>query len=1172
MRKKLYIAILLLLNVIPVFKSISYAQQIKKKAVKVEFVKQNVEVNPGEIFHNVVNISNASDELIELTLFINTPRQWKVIGEATTELSIPARETIFLPVQVASSGASRGGVGYAIIAVINDSEGNMVVSENCLLKIPRNSQIEVNIKNQDRTFDLKSQKATFDLNIKNTGNTYQLINIKVEPGQSLYMANSDNPFVTETMSLEPKEDSTITYSVKLNDDINKELFINHNVNIFISSNDTSLKRNIWFNYLDWKYINKIKESDKPLVLEAIAENLFSNTKPAYRLRAYGNILLPKNQNIHFNAQHFTITNNTNQSLWNNTKFSVTYNYQNRSILRVGDLSSNYGQQMFGKGFGFTQNFRQHSLSGTLIKKFEYDEISSGALYEYRFKQPFTIGVGGALTRNETTGKESQIIYGKSSVFLKKLGKLNVNYGSSKSSFRVNNAVENFDGYGIHAGYSLSNNLFNLRSRFRYGSLMYTGTYRGQINIFSEISTALPNKQYLTAYFFKQNYEPVTITENGIFSGQFTGNETYKINYRKYIASNIQLFGGPVLKNNTTNSYSPEDELPFSVFTYRAVGGIGVFESYSVNSIMFTVIYGYNNIYNIPNNLNSEIILNSSQNLELRFNVQRKNWSLYSTFNKGPKSLPENFAYALTNFEAQSILLMPTYKKYIYENIAELIVRATYQNNITSKSSRTFVGARINLELKKGWSGFLENSLSLMTQTQSSGISLKTNVFTTNYFRIGIKKVFDFDQPRIKYIDLDAIFFRDLNGDNIHQTNEPGIPNVLTKVTKSKANDSIISEQKNFTSPELISQYEGRIAIRNLPEGEYLIEYIPTKGKASEMIKQKAKRHIQVNKDTTVFIPFTDLNKLYGQVIINKADIPLYEDPDIANIKIIAAGNDEIHSTITDKNGYFEFYIPVSDYYRISINDILYENYTLQQPYYVIKFNGYKEFELNFVYDEKERAVKFDEDFSDFEITESSENEKDSTDRTDPEEDIAFEDITQLHQTNIRGVIREETTLNPVHANVSIVNKETGYNIINAASSLRTGTYFMTFISSDDYILKVESEGYWTQKKELKVNKITSFDNLEEDMLLKPIVIGQALETTNLTFSENSAKLNIQAKAELENLLILLHENDDVSFEIIGHTDGREAINTDEAKLSKNRALAVSAFLTKAGIKKSRISQ
>ncbi|MEA2042539.1 MAG: OmpA family protein, partial [Bacteroidota bacterium] len=72
--------------------------------------------------------------------------------------------------------------------------------------------------------------------------------------------------------------------------------------------------------------------------------------------------------------------------------------------------------------------------------------------------------------------------------------------------------------------------------------------------------------------------------------------------------------------------------------------------------------------------------------------------------------------------------------------------------------------------------------------------------------------------------------------------------------------------------------------------------------------------------------------------------------------------------------------------------------------------------------------------------------------------------------------------------------------------------------------------------------------------------------------ENSAKLNIQAKAELENLLILLHENDDVSFKIIGHADGREALNTANAKLSENRALAVSAFLTKAGIKKSRISQ
>jgi outer membrane protein OmpA-like peptidoglycan-associated protein len=269
------------------------------------------------------------------------------------------------------------------------------------------------------------------------------------------------------------------------------------------------------------------------------------------------------------------------------------------------------------------------------------------------------------------------------------------------------------------------------------------------------------------------------------------------------------------------------------------------------------------------------------------------------------------------------------------------------------------------------------------------------------------------------------------------------------------------------------------------------------------------------------------------------------------------GDEKTYSALTDKDGYFELYIPVSDYYKVKINNIFFEHFTLRQEYYIVKFNGYKQFEISFDFDEKERTIQFDE--SDFLI---------NGDET-ADVDFTFDDIKVIKQTNLKGVVKDANSLLPIHANISVYNSKAEL-ISETASSNRTGIYFTSFFAGENYDIRVFSKGYWVYKDFLNIQQVTTFENLTVDVLLKKINIDDEIKTDNLRFRSENADLSPLAQAELDNIVSLLYLNPSVYIEVSGHTDNIEALLTDPKKLSLSRAKAVADYLIKEGIPENRI--
>ncbi len=1136
----------------------AYTQDFNESKVFMEFRKAKVEVEPGKIFQNVLILENKSSKTEKFNIFINCPQDWKIIEEDKQQFVLAPNERKLLPIQIASSGQSKGGIGHTVNVLMQDLLGNTIQTTSCLLQIPQKSKIEALVIKDYKYFDLKSKKAKFQLNLKNVGNIDQEINIKLTPGQSIEIPDSDEQFSLLNFTIPPKADSTIDFSVRLKPDIKTDLFSNHSAKLKITSQDTIIEQTVWFYYLDNKYETKISENKRPLIVELIGNNIIGQDTKFWQVRAYGNILFKKQQSLRYNIQNLIQSPNSKKGLWYNSIMYAEYKKANKYLIGIGDYRGNLEQSMYGRGVWTEYNItKRHKIKAVLTKQLQYNSYATGGYYSYQLDKRIKGTLGAAYTDNKYGQRDAKLGFIKLQSYSSKIGNIGLLYAQSISRYYNPDYPEKrYSGYGLNGYYQNEFRHNSINAQFQYGSPYYSGVNKGRLMANVSVFVPYSKKINFNGIYNKQDYRFTQIQNNQINELVYSKNNFAKITTWYSAVKNIQIYGSPIFENKITNAYSaPNTNKDFGTNSASVEIGISFSEKYKLNNISLSAEYGYTFVDKIP-----EVVYNNN-NLkfpffELRFNIHRKNWNLYTIYQQGPASISEEYSYMLASYPLKTLMIIPTYEKWLYKDKLKLSIRANYINNITIKSSRLNIGTRLDLFTKKGWNIFLDDLFNLAYQSPYLGTPGNfKGAQVTNYLRIGIKKIFNFNQARTKYRDLNIVFYQDVNGDKIYTNNEPGIPNVITSIKR-------FSENKTYASNnvELLTDFDGIVHLKNIPEGKYELSYIPTTQRKGNYITNRTKKIIDIDNDSTMYIPFTNKNKVYGHVIIKKAkSFSINENPPLDRIAITAiSGNNKPIKTLTDKNGYYEMYIPISDYYEIKIENFNPESYEIEQQSYKVKFNEYKTFEINFTFKEIERRIVFEEETSANSLVEN---------------DTQISDVKHLQQKNISGKISDITTQKPIQADIKIIDKITEKEIATISSNAREGSYSTTLISGEDIYMKIKASGYWTQKENIITTQFTAFENIEKNIELNPITIGQNIEASDLRFDKGSAKLSNKAKAELENILYKLHENNLVQIEITGHTDQQEVNGKNEKlKLSQQRAEVVKEYLKAGGIQAERITE
>ncbi|MFW5663839.1 MAG: OmpA family protein, partial [bacterium] len=277
-----------------------------------------------------------------------------------------------------------------------------------------------------------------------------------------------------------------------------------------------------------------------------------------------------------------------------------------------------------------------------------------------------------------------------------------------------------------------------------------------------------------------------------------------------------------------------------------------------------------------------------------------------------------------------------------------------------------------------------------------------------------------------------------------------------------------------------------------------------------------------------------------QVILNRSRLSNLGRIEVSNIKVTATDSKGREtSTLTNADGYFEMYVPSVDSYIVKINNIFRDHFTLRQNDFRANLNGFKQFEVNFVFDEIRRQIEFTPSASDIQA-----------------------EIRKVGRTNLSGTVRDASTLQPIRAQVEVVDNSNGNTIQQTTSDRSTGRYTTSFATGEDYMMVVSTNGYWMHSERLILDQNLTIQDAERDVLLEGITIGARFQLNNLRFESGSVEIPTEATPELDRLTEQLRKNPNVRIRIEGHTDAVETL--DNPNLSMQRAEAVMRYMVQNG--------
>ena len=171
---------------------------------------------------------------------------------------------------------------------------------------------------------------------------------------------------------------------------------------------------------------------------------------------------------------------------------------------------------------------------------------------------------------------------------------------------------------------------------------------------------------------------------------------------------------------------------------------------------------------------------------------------------------------------------------------------------------------------------------------------------------------------------------------------------------------------------------------------------------------------------------------------------------------------------------------------------------------------------------------------------------------------------------IYGKVYNKKTNKILGADISYEDLKLDKELGIARSNAGTGEYKIVLPYGKKYGIIAKKKGYMPVSENIDLTKISTYTELEMNLYLAPIEVGETIKMNNLFFDAGKAVLTNESLPELERLLDLMKDNPTMLIELQGHTNNLGSHNA-LVSLSEQRVNAVKKYLTDKGIKASRIT-
>ena len=1116
--------------------------------LEVSFLETKQEINPSVSFFNVLIIKNPTDRRLRFDLSFSLPAGWTLMGERSQSILLNPGESKMVPIRAAANINTQGDIGYSIVAALKDNNGRVFKNSYSIVNVPRKSDIQFRAMDRVIYFDPLLKKATVSFSYINNGNISELIYINFKLASTLDMLGASNQFFRSDFMLAPLRDTVISFDIILKKGYSLEENRNHRIVIETGGKDTSYRAVVWARDLDNKYSLDVPMSDRILVTELGLLNLFGQYDPVYEGSLWGSVHASENLNLEYflrsvGSQFYE----TDPWLYSKMYTKVRYK---RFRLAAGDITFPSILPLYGRGVSVGYYGRLFDLQSTYGQNVYNKTQNVGVVYNQLFTKDLRASLGFGMRENDPLFQEILPEIGLSLSLFKHIT-FAVKAGYSISEYPATNISHN--GFGGTASVNVRYSKLTWNTRFNYGTAAFTGNMGGRTELNSNFNYKLTEKSS-----FQGNYTLIS-KRAGISMGfipdevLLNSQQQLKIFYNKISSSQLSYGIGPWMAykgSNIFQAFDPNDW--FSASTIMANFQVRYRNSTNTLNVSGDIRGGVNYTTSFSDTYDGVPIVNidqkekASPGMYMNLSARMKTWSISAAYYHGPTSISQHYSRFYNNYNSRSVRVIPTLNFLFLENLFEYNLRGTYVYDIGAQMNRLSVGNELVARPGYGWSLFFTNTIGYQATTDKQ--TEEKYKYSNMYFEFRIRKEFGFNQPRFKYLDLTVFFFKDLNGNGIRESEEPGVENVLVTIDKDyEMSDSLLGTDRRgeFYAMEFLSDLNGMVRYRNIVNGFYNIKFVPMGKTSGNFVTDNSNLRIHLDKSQTIDIPFQEKNKIFGQVMMNRSKLSNLGAIDISNIKVTATDSKgKMFSTLTDKNGKFVIYVPNVEKYTVSINNIFREHFELEQNSFEVQLNGYKQFELTYIFTEKQRRINFAQQLN---------------------FDSKSQQVQVVKRTNLGGTVKDGTTFAPIKALVKIVDELTGNIVSETVSDGRTGTFYISFVSGNNLRLDVTSDDYWFYSEKLVGDQLSTFMNLNRDLTLSSITMGSKLALRNVVFERNSADLNEEAKVELSRMLEVLKENPDIEIQIVGHCDDIEAI--DNVQVAEDRAKAVMKHLMENGYSK-----
>ena len=179
------------------------------------------------------------------------------------------------------------------------------------------------------------------------------------------------------------------------------------------------------------------------------------------------------------------------------------------------------------------------------------------------------------------------------------------------------------------------------------------------------------------------------------------------------------------------------------------------------------------------------------------------------------------------------------------------------------------------------------------------------------------------------------------------------------------------------------------------------------------------------------------------------------------------------------------------------------------------------------------------------------------------------EVKDAQLTILKGTISDFLTDEKLEAEIEIVDNEANMVIATFKSNSKTGKYLVSLPAGKNYGIAVKKEGYLFHSENFDIPKTAAFQEVEKNVRLKKLSVGNKIVLRNIFFDLNKATLRPESTIELNRLIKLMTDVPSLRIELGGHTDSQGS-DSYNMTLSEQRAKAVVDYLVKNGIASDRL--